>query len=192
MKLKSFLVALILMFALATTPVHAAEFGFFGAEVHGGVSFPNEWDTGPTAGVSVNIAELVDGLYLYPAVFYSQAEESETFTLAPGLSSTIDLEITDLALGAEVRYFLRGEPAGWYFGGGAYLNMLEAELGATFFDQRVTVITEENDEVGAMGVAGYRLPLGTAFSLGLEARYNAVSDFEGGQVLVTLGFGGGR
>ncbi len=192
MKLKSFLTALSLIFVLAATPVGAADFGFFGAEVHGGLSFPNDWDTGPTGGVSINIAELVDGLYLYPAVFYSQAEDSQTFSAAPGVSTTIDLEITDLALGAEVRYFLAGEPAGWYFGGGAYLNMLDAELGATILNQRVTVIEEENDQVGAMGVAGYRFPLGTAFSLGLEARYNAVSDFDGGQVLVTVGFGGDR
>jgi len=194
MKTSGILVVLCLALALAlpAAPAHAAELGFFGVDLHGGATFPNDWDSGPVGGVSVNVAELVDGLYLYPGVFYSKAEDSATFSVAPGISSTVDLEITDLALGAEVRYFLAGEPAGWYFGGGAYLNMLKAELGATTFNQRVTVIEEDNDEVGAMGVAGYRLPMGSAFSLGLEARYNLVSDFNGGQLLVTLGFGGGR
>jgi hypothetical protein len=173
---------------LATAPASAAEFGFNGVDLHGGVNLPSDWDTGITAGVSVNIGELVDGLYLYPAVFYSRAEESASFSFL-GTTFEEDLEVTNLALGAEVRYFLNGEPTGWYFGGGPYLNMLTFEAGVRVgAGDRVQVIEVEDDSVGGMGVAGYRTRMGERFSLGLEARYNVVTDFDNGQILLVIGF----
>jgi hypothetical protein len=173
---------------LATAPASAAEFGFNGVDLHGGVNLPSDWDTGITAGVSVNIGELVDGLYLYPAVFYSRAEESASFSFL-GTTFEEDLEVTNLALGAEVRYFLNGEPTGWYFGGGPYLNMLTFEAGVRVgAGDRIRVIEVEDDSVGGMGVAGYRARMGERFSLGLEARYNVVTDFDNGQILLVIGF----
>jgi hypothetical protein len=56
-------------------------------------------------GAAANLWELTDGLYLVPGVFYSTAEQSEF---------GVDLKLESLALGAEVRYFLDGEPRGFY------------------------------------------------------------------------------
>jgi hypothetical protein len=176
-----FIAGLLLLAAASAAP--AADFGFRGIDLHAGASFPSDWDTGVTAGLSVNVGELTRGLYLYPAVFYSQAEQSEDF-----LFSQIDLEITGLALGAEVRYFLSGEPSGFYFGGGPYLNRLDLELSAVVAGVPI-VVEDEADEVGVIGVAGYRLDLGSV-SGALEARYNTVSDFDAAQLLLVLGFGG--
>lgn len=160
------LLAAVLMI-LATAPASAAELGFFGIDLHGGVNLPSDWDTGISAGVSVNIGELVDGLYLYPAVFYSQAEESASFSFL-GTTFEEDLEVTNLALGAEVRYFLNGEPTGWYFGGGPYLNMLTFDAGVRVgAGDRIQIVEVEDESVGGMGVAGYRARMGERFSLGL-------------------------
>lgn len=167
---------------LTAGPAAAADFGFRGVDLHAGVSFPSDWDTGFTVGASVNIGEIVDGLYLYPAIFYSQAEDSET-----AFGTTFDLEVTSLAVGAEVRYFLEQDLRGFYFGGGAYLNRLETEV-AVRTGPVVGVVTADSDEFGVMGVAGYRLPLGDALSGAAEVRYNAVSDFDGPSLLVVLGF----
>ena len=175
-------IAICLMSTLTVSPASAAEFGYGGLDVHAGVNLPSDWDTGVIFGVSANVAELVPGLYLYPGIFYSTAEDSDTF-----LNGSIDLDITSLAVGAEVRYFLTRELSGFYFGGGAYLNRIEIEATA-----RVGFVTgvadDETDSVGAMAVAGYRFPLGENFDGAVEARYNAVSDFDGPSVLFVLGF----
>lgn len=179
----STLALLVLALAMTVTgPAQAADFGFRGIDLHGGVSLPSDWDSGWIAGVSVNVGEIVDGLYLYPAVFYSQADDSATF-----LGTRVDLEVTDVAVGAEVRYFLERELRGFYFGGGVYYNRIKAEVAARS-GPIVVVVEDETDEASAMGVAGYRLPLGGRISGSLEARYNAVSDFDGPSVLLVLGF----
>ena len=167
---------------LPAGPAAAADFGFRGVDLHAGPSFPSDWDPGFTVGASVNIGEIVDGLYLYPAIFYSQAEDSETI-----FGTEIDLEITSLAVGAEVRYFLEQELRGFYFGGGAYLNRLEVEA-AVRVGGVVGVATADSDEAGVMGVAGYRMPLGERFAGAAEVRYNAVTDFDGPSLVVVLGF----
>lgn len=175
----------VLVLALAMTaggPATAADFGFRGIDLHGGVSLPSDWDSGWTAGASVNIGEIVDGLYLYPAIFYSQADDSATL-----FGTRVDLEVTDIAVGAEVRYFLAQELRGFYFGGGAYFNRVNTEA-AVRSGPFVVVVEDEADEAGAMGLAGYRLPLGERLSGSLEARYNLVSDFDGPSVLLVLGF----
>jgi hypothetical protein len=188
-KMKGAIVACALMASMAAVPATAIEFGFFGVDLHGGVNLPSDWDSGFTAGVSVNIAELIDGLYLYPALFYSKAEDSVSFPLLGIGTIEHDLEVTDIALGAEVRYFLNGEPAGWYFGGGAFLNMLTYETGATIgTGSRIQVTEVDANKVGGMGVAGYRARMGDRFSLGLEARYNVVTNFNNGQILLVVGF----
>lgn len=180
--------AAVVSMTTVSVPVNAAEFGYFGIDLHGGVNLPSDWDTGISAGVSVNIGELVDGLYLYPAFFYSQAEESATFNLF-GTRFEEDLEVTNLALGAEVRYFLNREPIGWYFGGGAFLNMLSFDSGVTVgAGNRIQIVEVDDDKVGGLGIAGYRSRLGERFSLGLEARYNVVTNFDNGQILVVVGF----
>lgn len=161
----------------------AADIGFYGAEVRAGVVFPSDWDTGFTVGGSVNLGELTDGLYLYPGVFYSQAEETEGFA-----GVDVDVEVTSLALGAEVRYFLDGEARGFYFGGGPYLHFLEAEAGATVPPfGRVVTVTVDSEEIGAMGVAGYRFG-GARSSFFVEGRYGLVTDFNSAQLLAGFSF----
>lgn len=173
---------ILLSAAFVAVPASAQDFGYRGLDVHAGVSLPSDWDAGWTVGVSANIGEIVDGLYLYPAIFYSQAEDSEGF-----FGTDVDLEVSALAVGAEIRYFLEQELRGFYFGGGVYLNRVEAEFGVRS-GQVVVVAEDESDAVGAMGVAGYRLPLGDVLSGAVEARYNAVSDFDGPSLLLVFGF----
>ncbi|MFP3939838.1 MAG: hypothetical protein ACLF0P_05980 [Thermoanaerobaculia bacterium] len=168
----------------AAAPAGAVDFGFHGMDLHLAASFPSDWDTGPTAGISFNVAELVDGLYLYPGIFYSQAERTDS---VPG-AGEISLEITTIAVGAEVRYFLDQEQRGFYFGGGAYLNRQDLEsVGRGAFGD-VELLSTDQTVAGGMGVAGYRIPLGARTTASLEARYNLVSDFAGPSVGLVLGF----
>lgn len=157
----------------------AVEFGLFGYDVRAGLVVPSDWDTGFAIGASANIAELYDGLYLYPGVVYSQAED----TAGSGLFEA-DLEVTSLALGAEVRYFLAQEQRGWYFGGGPYLHFLDREI--LVFGRR-SVASVDHQEVAITGVAGYKLGAGRSGLL-LEARYSIVSGYDNGQILVGYSF----
>lgn len=163
-------------------PASGQDFGYRGLDVHAGVNLPSDWDAGLTVGVSANIGEIVDGLYLYPGIFYSQAENSETL-----FGTRVDLEASSLAVGAEVRYFLERELRGFYFGGGAYLNRIEVEAGVRN-GPVVAAVEDETHDGGAMGVAGYRLPLSDTLAGAVEVRYNAVSNFSGPSLLLVLGF----
>lgn len=169
---------LFLAICAVAQPAAAADFGFFGLDIRGGATFPTDWDTGYVAGVSVNVARLADGLYLYPAVSYSAADQTEEF-----FGSSFDLKITDLAVGVEVRYFLDGEPTGFYFGGGPYLNSLDEELVIRPFPGITVKGKASSDEVGAVGVAGYKWR-----SFLAEARYSGVSGFNAFQLLVGFSF----
>lgn len=161
------------------SPAHAAEFGLYGFDVRAGVVVPTDWDTGFLVGGSVNVGELLDGLYLYPAVTYSTAEDS---------FAGIDLEVTDLSLGAEVRYFPAGDPTGWYFGGGPYIHFLEREVGV-FFPGPIPgrgFNTIDGEEIGPTAVGGYQF--GADGGLLLEARYSVVSGYDTLQVLAGYSF----
>lgn len=165
--------------ALVAPAAGAAEFGFFGFDVRGGVVLPSDYDTGFIIGGSANIGEIVDGLYLYPGVYYSQAEEDIDLFFGD-----VTLEVTSLAIGAEVRYFLDRQQSGWYFGGGPYLNFLERDF---VVGGRSRVVTADSEEIGVTGVAGYALGSGGR-GLMVEGRYSVVSGFDTAQVLVGFGF----
>lgn len=162
----------------------AADLGWRGAEVRGGVTFPADWDSGYTFAVSVDLGEITDGLRLYPGVSYAEAETSDSVNVF-GVRFGVDQEITDLALGAEVRYFFAREPRGWYVGGGPYLHRQEYEQ-VVILGNVATTAEVESDSVGVEAVAGYSF--GRRFHV--EARYDSVSNFKGAQLLVGIGFGG--
>lgn len=171
------LVVCLCLLVLIAPGATAADFGLFGFDVRAGVVLPSDWDTGYLVGGSANVGEIVDGLYLYPALNYSQAET----TVAP-FGSNVTLEVTSFALGAEVRYFPAGSPTAWYFGGGPYLNFLDREIVAG----RVTV-NISTEEVGLMGVAGYQFG-SEGTGLLAEARYSVVSGYDTVQVLAGYSF----
>lgn len=176
-----FLLCMLTLFV--ALPAAAADFGLRDFEVRGGVIFPSDWDDGYLVGAAVNIGEITSGLYLYPGLAYSNAEETVTFGI-PGLSTVdIDLEVTSLAVGAEVRYFLADEMRGLYFGGGPYVHFLDRELAVA--GRRSSVSTQE---LGASGVAGYRLSSGGRSSVFAEARYTVVTDFDSAQLLLGISF----
>jgi len=188
--MKKALPTLLMLAALLTLPTtaSAAEFGFFGVEVRGGAIFPEDLDTGYTLGVALNVGQLTDGLYLYPAVVYSEADDSQSFG-GPFGNASVDFEITSLAVGAEVRYFPSGAQDGFYFGGGPYFHFLEAKASAAVnapFPLNVSV-NEDSNELGATGVAGYRFSGGRS-AFFVEGRYVVVTDFNSGQVLVGFSF----
>jgi hypothetical protein len=170
--------------SLTATAAEAADIGWNGLEVRGGVTFPADWDNGWTIGVSADLGEIVDGLRLYPGISYSQADTSDSVILF-GQRFGVEEEISDLALGAEVRWYLSGGPDGWYFGGGPYLHRLELEQ-AVIVGNVVGTATVETDATGIEGVAGYSY--GGRFNF--EARYDTVSAFKGAQLLVGIRFGG--
>jgi hypothetical protein len=165
-------------------PSEATDLGWSGFEVRGGATFPADWDTGYTLGLSVDLGEITSGLRLYPGISYGTAETSSAVSVV-GVRVGIDEEITDLALGAEVRYFFAGEPRGWYVGGGPYIHRQEYEQ-ALVVGGVAGITTIETDAVGVEGVAGYSF--GGRFNI--EARYDTVSNFRAAQLLVGIRFGG--
>ena len=181
---KKMLVPFLLLLAMFTAlPAAAADFGLYGFDVRAGLVIPTDWDTGYLVGASANVAELFDGLYLFPAISYSQAEDSES-----ALGIDFDLEVTNIALGAEVRYFPDGQPRGWYFGGGPYLNLVDREFLVGFGGGgRTRVASVDTEEIGITGVAGYQLGAGDAGLL-LEGRYSVVSGYDTAQLLIGYSF----
>lgn len=176
------LLSLPLIGPLTAVPASAADFGYRGLDLHAGLAFPSSFDDGWIAGVSVNVGEMVPGLYLYPGVFYSKGEKDSSFP-----DGSVHREASALSVGAEVRYFLNREPVGFYFGGGPYVHRIDSEV--AFRNGPVTVGGEDDEtSLGAIAVAGYRFDFNESLSGALEARYNSVSAYDGGSVLFVLGF----
>jgi hypothetical protein len=167
-----------------TGRAEAADLGWHGLELRGGVTFPADWDNGYTVAAAADLGEITDGLRLFAGLSYAKADTSDSVNLL-GIRFMVDQEITDLALGAEVRYFFAGEPRGWYVGGGPYLHRQEYEQ-VVILGNVATAAAVETDSIGIEGVAGYSF--GGRF--GLEARYDTVSNFKGFQLLASIRFGG--
>jgi hypothetical protein len=179
-RIRSLIAGLIISMAVqGASSAAAAEFGFGGVDLRGGIAIPSEWDNGTTFGLSVEVGELTNGLYLYPAVRYSVAEETESI-----FGIDFGLEVTDVALGAEVRYFPAKEQRGWYFGGGAYVHFLDHEFRVGSGTSSVS-----SEQIGPGGVVGYRWSR-NGLSFFTEARYDLADVFDRAEVLIGIGFGG--
>jgi hypothetical protein len=176
------LLLLLVTLAAVAPRAEAADWGILDFDVRGGVTLSGDWDPGYAFGGSLGIAELSPGFYLYAAAMYMQAEES-----LEGQFGDFDVEISSLAFGAEVRYFTAGEPRGWYFGGGPYLHLLDEEVAISLppFGE-LARISVESEELGATGVAGYKLGAGSGFFV--EGRAVVVSGWNSGLVLVGFSF----
>jgi len=172
-----------LLLLLAAAPsAQAVTWGILDFDVRGGVVVSGDWDPGYAFGGSVGIAELSNGLYLYPAVMYMQADES-----IDGPFGGFDVEISSLAFGAEVRYFSAGERRGWYFGGGPYLHLIDEEVVISLPPfGNLARIDIETEELGVTGVAGYKF--NAAGGLFVEGRAVVVSGWNSGLVLVGFSF----
>ena len=118
-----------------------------------------------------------------PGLFYSRTGTEETFF---GAKASLDLE--DVAIGAEVRYSLNRGSSGFYFGGGPYAHRVTSESAVSVFGTSYGTVSVDSTRVGAIGVAGYRWQA-SSFALFAEARYNAVTDFNGAWLLIGIGFG---
>lgn len=179
-----FLAALL---SLAGGASEAAEFGLGAIEGRAGIALPSDWDNGYSLGVAMDIGKLASGLYLYPGLRYARAEDSFTlraFPGGPGVDRT--LSVTDIALGAEVRFFPAKEQKGWYFGGGAYLHFLTYEE-----SQGGDNIAEfDTNQVGPAGVGGFLWKRDGGLSLFAEARVDFADVFDRGEVLVGVSFHG--
>lgn len=92
MKRVRFLLAGCVVAILAAAPAPAADLGWHGLEVRGGMTFPADWDQGYTVATSADLGEIVTGLRLYPGVSYSQADTSQSF----GFGVEVEQEITTL------------------------------------------------------------------------------------------------
>jgi len=170
------LTATLLAFALlVATPAPAADIGYRGLAVQGGIVAPSNWDTGYEVGVHVDLGEITNGLFLQPSLDYWKASATDSF-----FGIEFDRDLSNLALGADVLWYPSGDRRGWYVGGGAFLNLLRYDtLGSTLTDNRV----------GANAVGGYDFALGGSSAF-VEGRYHVVSGFNTVQVGLGLRFGG--
>lgn len=177
------------LLVVLSPPADASDFGFFGTEIRGGAVFPDDFDTGFTVGLAFNVAELADGLYLYPALNYSEADDSRRVVLPFDAVVDVDFEVSDISVGAEVRYYPSGEERGFYFGGGPYYHFLEVDASAqTNFPFPIIVTgSADTDELGGTAVAGWRFDSGRSAYF-VEGRYVVVSDFDSAQALIGISF----
>lgn len=176
MMFKTVAVGLVCVGALAATPVRG-DLGFAGIDIRGGLNSSSDWDEGTTFGLSIDLGEITNGLSLHPGLIWSEASRTDDF-----FGFSFDSSIEDLAIGAELRYFLSKDGDGFYFGGGPYAHKVK---------QAFESAEADTTSIGAIGVAGYRWQ-GSSAAFFAEARYNVVSDFNGLWVLVGVGFGGGE
>lgn len=158
------LVMLIAAFVCTANTANASDFGFKGLEARGGVVLPQNWDPGWTGGIGLDLGEIIDHLRLFGGLGYSKSGDSD-----------LDWSITDIAVGAEVRYYLEREAKGFYFGAGAYQHFINTDFGNT-------------NRVSPVGIAGYRWPSQSGAFM-LEARYETGSIFRGPQLLAAFAFG---
>lgn len=168
------LFALLSLFLI--TPAGAAEFGLFGWDLRAGAVIEDGPDAA-TVGFSLNVAELIPGLYLYPGASYTTGDSGRSLRGE-------DVDADTLSLGIEVRYFLAQERRGWYFGGGPYYHRsdtgaFEVNLGGEIF----VVRDRTEDDFGPVGVAGYQFG-DTGRGWLVEARVAAAAGpFDGLQLL---------
>jgi hypothetical protein len=160
----------------------AADIGFRGIEIRGGLTTASDWDEGVVAGVGVDLGTLWRGLTLHPLLKYAKASRDEDF-----FGVDIGLDVTDLAAGAEVRWYPSRQERGFFVGGGPMFHQIEYEQTVGSFK-----VTTDLERLGAAGVAGYRWSSPSGFALSVEARYDTVDVFDRAEALVALRFGGSR
>ena len=185
--MKRFTMIVVLVLACVLIfPLSAQKLQYNGFGVHGNLVFPENHNTGFGVGASVDMGELSDNLYLVPfADFWTASWEVYD-----------DASTTDIAIGADVHYFLDRKPAGVYFGGGLDLNFLSWSApsfeivyqGGIPVGTRETEISYSETRIGFHPLAGYVFDLSgtTAF---VEAKYLIISDFNTFMISVGALFG---
>jgi len=167
-------------------PVSAQKLGFNGFGVHGNLVFPENHNTGFGVGASANMGEISNNIYLHPfADFWTASWEIYD-----------EASTTNIAIGADVHYFIDRKPQGAYFGGGLDINFLswEAPSIEIVYQGGIPVGTRETDvsfsetRIGFHPLAGYVFDLSgtTAF---VEAKYLIISDFNTFMISVGALFG---
>lgn len=187
MKKLTMIFVVVLSLALVI-PVSAQKLQYSGFGVHGNLVFPENHNTGFGLGASVNMGELSNNLYLHPFADFWTA----------GWELYDEGSSTDIAIGADVHYFLDRKPQGAYFGGGLSFNFLSFSYdytGITGYDPNTlqpiygTETYDDSDtKIGFHPLAGYIFDLSgtTAY---VEAKYLIISDWNTFMISVGALFG---
>ena len=170
------LVVVLVLSCILVLPVSAQKLEYNGFGVHGNLVFPENHNTGFGVGGSVNMGELSDNIYLVPfADFWTASWEAFD-----------DGSSTDIAIGADVHYFLDRKPQGVYFGGGLSLNFISFSYdfrGITGYDPitfqpiyGTETFDDSETKIGFHPLAGYVFDLSGTEAF-VEAKYLLISDW---------------
>jgi len=148
-----------------------------GGEVgYNSFSFADESFGGLAFGAVANLGELTQGLSLYPSVTYAMGSKN-------------DVDVSDLAINANVKYSFKAEGFTPYVGGGIGLNIVSVTTPAITvpFFGTVGGGSESETRIGINLLGGAEMKLGnmTGFA---QFGYNLVSDFNHFQILAGVMF----
>jgi hypothetical protein len=165
MKIKLYLSYIILIFLLIT-PLSAKFYGLERVGIHGGFVFPENWGTGFNIGLSLDFGEMAKQVYFVPKLTYWHASKDS-------------IEMSNLALAADLIYFPFVEREGVYVGTGISYNFLSWEY---YYKSYAPIVTEnlaqtEDTRIGFYPLVGYIYKINQIALIG-ELKYNLISDFD--------------
>jgi hypothetical protein len=161
---------------LVPCSLRAADFGLNGVEVRAGIVSPEDFDTGYSVGVGLDLGDFADRFTLVAGADYWKASGSD---------AGVDLDATNLSAGADVRYYLSELRRGFYAGAGARLNHTSAEAAISLGSFGTLAVKTTQNRLSPEGIVGY-----TAGRFNLEARYSAIQDVGTLSVVAGVRFGG--
>ena len=135
--------------------------------IGGGLSAPKgTWDPGFAILAQTDVGEIMDYLFLFPFINYSQARKTETIG-----DISKDLTIQYLGGGAKLVGYINSKPQGFYCGGSLSFQYIHFD---SFNPDNVSKYSEVNQikttKIGFGGLVGYLFIL-KPLSIFLEADY---------------------
>lgn len=135
--------------------------------IGGGLSTPQgEWDPGFSIRAQTDFGEILDYLFLFPFINYSQAHKTETLG-----DISKDLTIQYLGGGVKLVGYVNSKPQGFYCGGSLSYHYIQLESFNPENSSKYSEIDQiKTTKIGFSGLAGYLFIL-KPLSIFLEADY---------------------
>lgn len=127
-------------------------------------------------GVNIHIVEVTKGLYSnMGAAYWTASKETDGGS---------ELTYSSISIAPDIRYYVEGEEAGFFIGGGLSINLLSIEGEVTKteagpaggYKTTTRVVKYDKTEIGFHPVIGYLFNLGNMKAF-VEGKYNFITDF---------------
>jgi hypothetical protein len=140
--------------------------------IGGGISVPHgNWDSGFSIMVQTDFGEVLDYLFFFPFLNYTQAKKTD---IKENFSN--ELTIQYVGGGAKVIGYINSKPRGFYFGGSlSYYYITSESFNPEYISEHSEITHLKTTKVGFGGLAGYLFVL-KSVSIFLETDYIYMQD----------------